>query len=82
MPLEELASSSRVVGIKEVTRKLRAGLMQKVFLSKEANPELLNGVLEAVKEQRVETEWVANSLQLGRACAITRKTAAAGLLKK
>ncbi|HPX04122.1 MAG TPA: RNA methyltransferase substrate-binding domain-containing protein [Synergistaceae bacterium] len=82
MPLNELASSGRVAGINAVLRKLKADEAVKVFLSKEADARLLSEILEEAKKRAVPVEWAETSLQLGRACAVTRKTAAAALLKK
>ena len=80
MPLNELASSGRVAGINAVLRKLKADEAVKVFLSKEADARLLSEILEEAKKRAVPVEWAETSLQLGRACAVTRKTAAAALL--
>ncbi|NLX84713.1 MAG: 50S ribosomal protein L7ae [Synergistaceae bacterium] len=82
MPLNELASSRRVAGINSVLRKLKADEVSKVFLSKEADGHLLSEILEEAFKRGVLVEWTEQSLQLGRACAVTRKTAAAALLKK
>ena len=82
MPLNELASSGRIAGINSVLRKLKANEAVKVFLSKEADVRLLSEILEEAKKRAVPVEWAETSLQLGRACAVTRKTAAAALLKK
>jgi len=82
MPLNELATAARTAGINAVLRKLKAGCAVKVFLSKEADESVLKKVIQAAEEQGVPIEWAEESLQLGRACAVSRKTAAAALLKK
>ena len=82
MPLNELASSKRVAGINSVLRKLKADEVRKVFLSKEADGRLVSEILTEALKRGVIVEWAEQSLQLGRACAVTRKTAAAALLKK
>lgn len=81
MPLNELASPRRIVGTNVVLRKLKAGEVGKVFLSEEADSRFTAEILAEAEKQEVPVEWAEGSLQLGRACAVTRKTAAAALLK-
>ncbi|NLD06129.1 MAG: 50S ribosomal protein L7ae [Synergistaceae bacterium] len=82
MPLNELASSRRIAGINSVLRKLKADEVKKVFISKEANCPQAEEIISEASKRGVPVEWAETSLQLGRACAVTRKTAAAALLKK
>ena len=70
VPLNELASSSRCAGLNSVLRKIDRGEALKVFLADDADEKLASKV-------RAE-----DSQQLGRACALTRKTAVAAILKK
>lgn len=82
MPLSELAMGKRTAGINSVHAALRAGNALKVFLSKEAEPSLLGDIVREAERSGVPIEWAEGSLQLGRACAVSRKTAAAAILKK
>lgn len=82
VPLSELAASERIAGINSVLRNLRAGRVKKVFLSKEADPGLLKEIIDAAEAGGVPIEWAEESIQVGRACAVARKTAAAALLKR
>jgi large subunit ribosomal protein L7A len=82
MPLSELASEDRVVGIRSVVRRLEKGELRKVFLSRDAEAELVLAVEEEALRRGVDVEWVEESLLLGRACAISRPAAAAGLRKR
>ena len=82
MPLNELASSRRIAGVNSVLRKLKADGVSKIFISKEADISLKAEILTEAAKRGVPVEWAETSLQLGRACAVTRKTAAAALLKK
>jgi len=61
---------------------LKASNVAKIFLSKEAEDIVLKEIISEAEKNSVPIEWADKSLQLGRACAITRKTAAAALLKK
>lgn len=82
MPLNELSESRRVAGLNSVLRKLKSDRVKKIFLSKEAKPSLLMEIKELADERKIPVEWAENSQMLGRACAVTRKTAAAALLKE
>ena len=80
MPLSELAAAERVVGEKEVRRALAKGLLRKVFVAIDAESgrgEILLADAEAAGVEQVESRLI-----LGRACAIDRSAAAAGLLKR
>ena len=80
--LNELASEKRITGSKSLIRALRQGKVAKIFLSKEAEEGFFEEILEQAGIHGVSVEWAEDSLQLGRACAVSRKTAAAGLFKK
>ncbi|MDO5563097.1 MAG: 50S ribosomal protein L7ae [Synergistaceae bacterium] len=81
MPLQELATEARIAGRNAVLRKLKAGGLAKIFLSEEADVKFANEILRGAERASVPVEMVAQSLQLGRACALSRKTAVAALLK-
>lgn len=82
VPLNELATERRIAGMNSVLRSLEADIVEKVFLSREADSFLLDAVMQAVKPREIPVEWADNSVQLGRACAVSRKTAVAAILKK
>lgn len=81
MPLNELAEAKRVVGIRAVEKKLLAGMVVKVFLARDARGSLISGLAEEAEKAGVPIEWVESITLLGRACAIDRGAAAAGLVK-
>lgn len=82
VPLNELAVAERVVGEKEVRRALSKGLLRKVFVALDVDAERSGALLADVEAAGVEVERVESRLILGRACAIDRSAAAAGLLKR
>lgn len=82
MPLNELAVAERVVGEKEVRRALSRGVLRKVFVALDADAEKSRALLLDAEAAGVEVEQVESRLILGRACAIDRSAAAAGLLKR
>ena len=73
MPLNELASSPRCAGQNSVLRNIARGEALKVFLAVR--------IRAASNERNIPVETAADSQQLGRACALTRKTAVAAILK-
>ncbi len=82
VPLSELASKERIIGRNSLMRALKQDKVVKIFLSREAEDSFLQEVICQAEIGKVPIEWADDSLQLGRACAVSRKTAAAGLFKK
>ncbi len=82
MPLNELASSPRCAGLNSVLRKIGRDEALKVFLAKDADEKLAAKIRAASQERNIPVENAEDSQQLGRACALTRKTAVAAILKK
>lgn len=82
VPLDELATERRIAGMNSVLRSLEADLVEKVFLSREADRSLTDQVMQAAGSKEIPVEWAEHSVQLGRACAVSRKTAVAAILKK
>ena len=82
VPLSELAVAERVVGEKEVRRALAKGLLRKVLVAIDAQSGRGEALLADAETAGVEVEQVESRLTLGRACAIDRSAAAAGLLKR
>ena len=81
MPLNELAVPERVVGEKEVRRAMSKGLLRKIFVAEDSDAKISAGLLEKAGDLGLEIEKVDSKLKLGRACAIDRAAAVAGLLK-
>ena len=82
MPLSELAVSNRVVGVHQVRQKLRGALLQKLFVAEDADAKLFSGLIEEAEKLGIAVERVASMKILGRACAIDRGAAAAGMSRK
>ena len=81
MPLNELAVPERVVGEREVRRAMEKGALRKIFVAADGDEKVTRPVREAAAALGVEVEEVESKLRLGRACAIDRPAAAAGLLR-
>ena len=81
MPVNELAVPERVVGEREVRRAIEKGLLRKLFVAADGDEKVTKPVRETAVGLGVQVEDVDSKLKLGRACAIDRPAAVAGLLK-
>jgi large subunit ribosomal protein L7A len=54
-------------------------LLGKIFVAADSDAKTLRGILETAASLKVEVEKVDSKLKLGRACAIDRPAAVAGL---
>ena len=81
MPLLELSERSRCAGLNSVLRNIANGKALKVFIAKDADEKIKKQVNTALYEKNIPVEETGDLLQLGRACALPRKTAVAAILK-
>ena len=81
MPLNELAMPERVMGEREVRRAMEKGNLRKLFVAADSDEKITKPMREAAAGFGIEVEEVDSKLRLGRACAIDRPAAVAGLLK-
>jgi large subunit ribosomal protein L7A len=79
VPLNKLAVPNRVVGVKAVRKKLDAGKLSVLFLARDARVSLVSGLARDARNAGIPVEWVDSMIVLGRACAISRGAAAAGV---
>lgn len=78
--LEELKTAPKVVGVKQLQKALSAGTARKVFLASDADPMLTEPLADRCRAMGVELEYVPSMKQLGLACGISVKAAAAALI--
>ncbi len=78
--LTELASSNKVVGVKQSRRAIREGRAAKVFLASDADPALTDPIRQACAAQGVPVEE-APMAKLGKACGITVAASAVAILR-
>ena len=79
--LEELKAGSRVVGAKQTRRALKDGRAKRVYMAKDADPRLLQPLVQEAVRQQVPVEQVPTMKELGSACAIAVGCAVAAVLK-
>ena len=80
--MSELASSNRVVGVKQSRKAIRDGRAAKAFLAMDADPSVTDPVEAACAEQGIPVEREYGMAQLGKACQITVGAAVAVILKE
>ena len=66
----ELINSPKVVGVKQVRRALNAGRAKRLYLARDADPQLTRPLAEQARDQGVEAVWLGSMKELGRACGI------------
>ena len=82
MTMDEIkaAKRNRVVGSKQVLKAINEGLAGKVFLADDADPALLQRLLQASQHKEVPVVRVTQMKDLGLWCGIEVGTAAAAIL--
>ncbi len=78
---DELKNAKKVVGVKQLTKALRQGTVQTVFLAKNADPMLTEPVEKLAQARQVPVLWVRTMQELGSACGISVGASAAGVLR-
>ena len=79
--LTELASSNRVVGVKQSRKAIREGRAARVFLAADADPAITEPIGEVCADQGIPVWGEATMAQIGQACRITVGAAVAVVLK-
>ncbi|MDE7262865.1 MAG: hypothetical protein K2N78_12520, partial [Oscillospiraceae bacterium] len=65
--LNELTNADKVVGVKQVRRALAGGLAKRLYLAKDADPQLTEPLAQQGQERGVEVVWADTMKALGRA---------------
>lgn len=78
--LDELKTAEKVVGVKQLLRALSQGDVKKVFVAEDADPALTDPIVEQCNLSKIEVVSVPTMRQLGDACEISVKAAAAAIL--
>ena len=77
----ELAASPKVVGAKQVRRALEKGSVARLYIAQDADPALLQPLVQKSVDLGVRVEQVATMKQLGALCGIAVGAAVAARLK-
>ena len=79
---EELADSQNtIVGVKQVSKALKAGQLKRLYLASDADAELKTKVSETAKAANVPIVNVPAKKKLGELCGISVAAACAGVKK-
>ncbi|MCI8422157.1 MAG: 50S ribosomal protein L7ae-like protein [Lawsonibacter sp.] len=79
--ISELNTSRKVVGAKQVKRALRDRCAARLYMAIDADPRLLQPLVQEAVRQQVPVEQVSSMKELGAACGIAVGAAVAILLK-
>lgn len=80
--LENFKNSKKTVGIKQTLKAVDRGKAEVVFIARDAEEKLVEGLKQACLKNSVEIIYVDSMKQLGKACNIEVGAAAAAILKE
>lgn len=78
--LNELTRADKVVGAKQVRRTLASGRAKRLYLAKDADPQLTEPLERQAQEAGVEVVWAESMKALGRACGIAVAASVAAIV--
>jgi len=78
--LSELENEAKVVGVKQARRALANGQVKRLYLAKDADPQITGPLERQGHEQGVEVVWAESMKALGRACGIAVGSAVAAVI--
>lgn len=78
--LDELKTTNKVVGVKQLLKALSRGQVSKVFVAEDADPMLTEPVVAQCAQAEITVVSVPTMRQLGAACDISVDAAAAAIL--
>ncbi len=79
--MERLQSKNRVAGIKQVRKAILAKSAETVFIAKDCDPYILEGLEILCKENGVLVVYAETMKELAKACRVEVPTAAAATVK-
>ena len=77
---DELMTSPKVVGAKQVRRALEKGSVARLYIAQDADPALLQPLVQKAVNSGIRVEQITSMKQLGEACGIAVGAAVAALL--
>ncbi len=80
--ISELSGSNKVVGAKQAKRALRDGRAVRLFMAVDADPRLLQPLVQEAVNRQVPVSQVPTMKELGLACGIAVGAAVAVLTKE
>lgn len=80
--IPELSGTNKVVGAKQVKRALRDGRAARLFMAIDADPRLLQPLVQDAVNRQVPVSQVPTMKELGASCGIAVGAAVAVLTKE
>jgi len=80
--IQELSGPNKVVGSKQVRRALKDGRAIRLYMAMDADPRLLQPLVQEAVTQRVPVEQVPTMKELGAACGIAVGSAVAAVTRE
>jgi large subunit ribosomal protein L7A len=80
--IQELSGPNKVVGAKQAKRALRDGRAVRLFMAMDADPCLLQPLVQEAVNRQVPVSQVSTMKELGAACGIAVGAAVAVLTKE
>ena len=80
--IQELSGPNKVVGAKQAKRALRDGRAVRLFMAMDADPRLLQPLVQEAMNRQVPVSQVSTMKELGAACGIAVGAAVAVLTKE
>ena len=80
--IPELSGSNKVVGAKQAKRALRDGRAARLYIAVDADPRLLQPLVQEAVNRQVPVSQVPTMKELGLACGIAVGAAVAVLTKE
>ena len=80
--IPELSGSNKVVGAKQAKRALRDGRAVRLFMAMDADPRLLQPLVQEAVNRQVPVTQVSSMKELGASCGIAVGAAVAVLTKE
>ena len=78
--IPELSGSNKVVGAKQVKRALRDGRAARLYMATDADPRMLQPLVQEAVNRQVPITQVPTMKELGQSCGIAVGAAVAVLL--
>ena len=79
--ISELSGSNKVVRAKQAKRALRDGRAARLYMAMDADPRLLQPLVQEAVNRQVPVQQVPTMKELGQSCGIAVGAAVAVLLK-
>ena len=78
--IEQLKQENKVVGAKQTRRALKDRRSKRVYMAQDADPRILQPLVQEAVRQQVPLEQVSTMKELGEACGIAVGAAIAALV--